>query len=216
MWNKIQRIYIGDHNQVYPTWKPTSSTLAWRPLKENLNDYSWNNHNFSIWTWSVSYSDNMATFQRLTCSWFSLYNYSWDFTLSLWCTPFTWTDMGFFPIINSQGYPSIWFSNQGMWIYYNWWKQVDYSWTLTGVHLITWTKTSSKLTFYIDGVQVAQSSWSYGTTASWSVNNTWLWRNINGTGSWTCGDVIIENRCWTADEISEYYNQTKAKYKWFN
>lgn len=214
----ISKVFLWD-TQVRPSgwwgWQPWANTLAYRPLSSDLDDYSWNNHHFSAGWGSYSFSNNMCTLQRASVSGFSLGNYSWDFTLSMRTTS-AWPNCAFMPVINSSGYPSlqiywIWteigfnmvLNNDWYWVYYN-----PYHWIW--IHLLTWTKTGTQITLYIDWQEHNHITGTYGQLGA--DNNTWLWRNVNGSWTLTAGNVIIENKARTSQEVVDYYNLTKWNY----
>lgn len=227
MWNKIQRIYIGDHYQVYPKWKPWANTILYLPLKENLNDYSGNNRNFTNSSWTVTYSNNMATITQAKntnwtfSSWFS------NFTILIYTTMTTDTQTWFFVGVDSSGYPAFYFNRDNRdwgtvdcsYVYNangNWIR--NRSWFIdTWIHLIACTKNSSELKTYVDGVIKNTVSCSgYNFYRKSGNAQTWIGRNVIGNGTVTYWNIIIEDKERTAEEIKEYYNQTKASYLWFN
>lgn len=203
------------------TWKikplrtPWDNTLAYRPLKENLNDYSWNWHNF---TWDATFSWNMATFYRIKNSWFSLAWYSWDFTIIAYSDS-SQTNWMVYPWINSSAYPSI-----GLWCAWTWadfsfvnpnnTARISLSSTVNAwKHFVAWVKTSSKIYLYVDWVLVNQQTGTYWDMHYESIlNNTRIWVNVNWSWNSTYWGVIIESKARDADEILSYYNQTKSDY----
>lgn len=221
--NLLKAAYVGT-NLVRPKWEPWANTLAYRPLQANINDYSWNWHNFSVNTWSVSYSNNMATISwRLTCTFSQLNNYSGDFTFSWW-TVYSSTENWFYPCCIASGgsiyYPNTWFlignTKARFWAKFGGsntavFAQTDFSSSDTSVHLITWTKSSTELKLYLDGELVATNSWSFSSL--YNSSTTVLWRNW-ATTSWSSkwGYLIVENRVWSAAEIDKYYRDTKWIY----
>lgn len=201
-------------------WRaPGANTLAYRPLDSDLNDYSWNNHHFSIASWNVSYSDNMATLTRCICSWWWMNGFVWDFTMLMYTTN-AWGDVWLFPICDSRGYPSLYVGywwNVVWWGFVNLnnliWYTVTYSYSGAWVHLVAFVKTDNAIIIYLDGVEVNRVSWTYTNmyNGSWT-NNTWLGTNVIWTWTSTYWNIIIENKARTAQEISNYYNQTKWNY----
>lgn len=205
-------------------WQPWENTLAYRPLQSDLNDYSGNWHNFSINTWSVSYSDNMATISwRLTCTFSQLNNYSGDFTFSWW-TVYSSTENWFYPCCLDSGgsiyYPNTWFlignTKARFWAKFGGsntavFAQTDFSSSDTSIHLITWTKSSTELKLYIDGVLINTNSWSFSSL--YNSSTTILWRNwatTSWSSKWSC--LIVEDRVRTVEQVANHYNTTKSKY----
>ena len=198
-------------------WKPGANTLAYRPLSSDLKEASWKSWlDWNIASWSVSYSNNMATVERLTISTSLINWYWWDFTI-LWYTQLAYADTAFFASINSSWYSNtvFWLANNKvatrMIIGNNWaWPELYY--TQAGVHLYTWVKTSTDIIAYVDGVEIWRTTWTYWTIYRQDSNYMWLWRDV--VWSWTATRwwLIIENKARTATEISDYYNKTKSKY----
>lgn len=222
MWNLIKKIYVGT-NLVRPIEPrtPWANTLAYRPLKSDLNEASWKSWlNWSIGSWSVSYSNNMATVERLQINGSSVLNgRGWDFTILAYTESASSSETAFFPIITPTGYPGIKF-----WIYNNttqfayvttWdvWNVATAQTVWSGVHLMVAVKTATSLKLYIDWVLVWEDTGSYPKVKSDSYSNhCWLGRDVVWTWTCTFGNLIVENKAWSAQEIANYYNQTKSDY----
>lgn len=77
-------------------------------------------------------------------------------------------------------------------------------WTSSDFVLLTVTYNWSEILIYKDGVQFWSTSISgnlKGTATCWFVIE---W--------WTFGQIIIENRAWTAQKVADYYNNSKWNY----
>ena len=213
--HELQNAYIWQ----YPGWwQPWANTLAYRPLTSDLNDYSWNNHNFSATSWTYSFNNNMCTLQRATLSWWSMAGYAGDFTIQAYTTNSS-ANSGIQLQTDNRWYPSVQLYRGGDDIWFNFvnstntariWAGNSYTWTW--VHLITWVKTSTYVALYIDGVEQQKVVWSYGDMYNSSQKNCRLWRNVNGSWTATYWNIILESVARTAQEIADYYNQTKANY----
>lgn len=209
----LANVYLWE-KKVWPEWwKPWANTIAYYPLKENLNDYSGNNNHFSIASWTVSYSNNMATLTRVTAN-SILASYSWDFTILAY-TQLANAETWYFPICASNYYPNMkfWLMNNQSECAYSyswWWHSATVSYTQSWIHLLVWVKNSSEFTIYIDGSVVKTLSWPFNSTQSNSISLLWQ----DAVWTWTCTywNLIIENKARTAEEISAYYNQTKSNY----
>jgi hypothetical protein len=76
----------------------------------------------------------------------------------------------------------------------------------------TWNK------IYKDGVlqtlSYVRGNSSSHLTSSYSFTKILLWRQNSWTNyfQWNLSNCILEDRVWTAEEISDYYNSTKANY----
>lgn len=203
--------------------QPWANTLVYLPFTEDLLDHSWNGVTFTQWWTNLSIVNWVADF-----SWWYLYKNASYWLSSLPATVSLWFyARGLSPtletsIINSHIY--IWG--------YNWrWsvltndKEVTleclpWSAILTNPidfnkwYYLTYVLKSSGSDLYLNG----QKIW---TTNSWLVlrDRLAIW-----TAWWTTSDfwnhlfdgqmsqVIIEDKERTAQEISDYYNQTKWDY----
>ena len=211
----------------YWEFKPWANTLAYYKFDWNLNDSSTNWHNLSLYTGSAAYWTaswwwtyvhfNQNTWANYwTLSWF---NYDWNHTISLWLNPQTnfgtsWNNC-LFELRESSSYAfvrfcanvavSYWFSPAftqalSVWIWYNmiytrsWNSAKMYiNWTLVNSWTapITW-RTNQTIRFRLNQIGDTNSS-SYANNAYYS-------------------DVIFESKEWSAQEVSDYYNQTKSNY----
>jgi len=228
MWYKLNRIMMwvnGVEKQVRPSgWQPWANTLLYLPLENDTLDHSWGTAYNP--TWSI-------TFTTLS-SWKKVGYINWnnfllnsdfpslkmDMTVSFWINP------------TSQKWeyqPAFWqykaFSNYNIWAFcragesswtnfYFWTFSAD-TWNinLSWWNLITITYTSSwTVIVYKNWTQVATRNSPY---------NWWNWYQIWGrydTGSSRTqltaymSEIFVENRVRTAQEVADYYNQTKANY----
>lgn len=207
MWNKIQRIYIGDHNQIRPTWKPTSSTVAYYKLKSDTND--------TMGTYNLT--NSWITFGGLwgvVCANFngSSSYASWNF-YSFGTNELTASAWGY-PTSNSQW---VWYclGNSTLVLSSNNWF-VDQTSAPTPVNQwtnIVFTISWGKLKIYSNWVLYLDTNFS--NNVNWTLR---LWRNQNANAplNWGLSEIIFEKVAWTVDEIKEYYNQTKWKYLWIS
>ena len=234
MWYKIQKIYIWQ-TQVRPSgwwWHPWANTVAYYPLDSTntVNDLSWNNYtlttshtNPTFWTyqWVDCASFNGSNTELKTVS-VNPWTYWSSFTVSCWVYgTATWDRV---PICNVY-YNSTWLNRQ-IRAHSSWSSIFEFngtSWTNTSFwisanaqawHNLLFTANGNNITTYVDGAQVAT-----GTNTKW--NNNWTftiwcgWDEADGYFwwfNWWLSNVIVENKVWTVDEVSEYYNQTKANY----
>lgn len=229
MWNKIQKIYVGDHYQVYPKWTPWANTIAYYPLEKDWNDYSWNWHNGTA-SW-ITYS---------SISWVNCASFAWSIS-SYIAIPWLWTlstlttSIWFNTTTTKSGSQLFWASpssdNANLQEYVDWsairisrWNgsnsdPVSYSVACNnGVwHNLIVTNGSDWLKMYYDGTLV----WSSNNVRTIKSDNwrtyLWWWNQLSTyTYLWYMSSLILENKIWTAQEIADYYNQTKATYLWFN
>lgn len=229
MWNKIQKIYIGDHYLVYPKWKPWANTLAYYPLEENTNDYSGNWHNWTptnityttLASWKkVSVYTQGSSILNIGTIWWVYPNFtasiwikfSWNNSAKarIWCIDGTnsWRTL-LQPRKNTSWYIEISTYNgstethQSLWISPSDWKN------------FVVTLNSGVLYGYLNGVYVASMNSKYG---GWSQSLSYPSSIGSESGSatnwwgWYMSEAILESKTRTAQEISDYYNSTKANY----
>ena len=217
MWYKVKKIYQWS-NLVRPKWKPWANTIAYYPLKENTNDYSWNSRNLTnnwltFWTYSgvtcASSSGNYAQLSLWTATTYS------NLTMSIWYNATTTTPVReAFCFGGGGGNLDIW--NNGVTYYASSSQHFDQT---------TWV-TANQWTNII--VTVNWSTWNI--YKNWSLYTTKTnWWNVvaNSIAIWTNSDAsypqnnrfygylsnaIIENKTRTAQEVSDYYNLTKWNY----
>ena len=232
MWNKIQRIYVGDHYQVYPKWKPWSNTVAYYPLTSDVKDYSWNWKNWTLnwsgssytWLWiklTTSSYITLPTMGSLTTPTFSIwvnvtsasqfkngeyyYNSAWKTWIWIWF----WTVSG---STNARPHWFIWNGSGEKNVY----TAADKAPWTRNHYLITYNGSTAY--FYINWV--LNKSETYGLSSSNLNTYNWYINGNNGSlnqhGSWVFSDCIVESAYWTATEVADYFNQTKATYLWFN
>lgn len=194
--------------------QPWENTIAYRPLKENIDDQMWN---YSFTSWAATYSNNMATVTtdlKRDGTWFGSHSWVW-YTISAWWKISNVAD-GWFWLRWDRNYsPNLMINfttqsglNRGLWlnIYSNWWKWYWVSWTLNNIHHVAWVYNWTKMTVYIDGAY----SWEFNCGRPWA---WWVaWDTMKVSVWCTMGETILEDKQRTADEVARYYNQTKSKY----
>ena len=94
-------------------------------------------------------------------------------------------------------------------------------WNLWTTTLTSWTKYLAALTMKENWQAILYLNWNVETTINiwtfqtysfqhWQYIGTWrMWSSDSSFWRWMIKDFIIENRERTAQEISNYYNQTK-------
>ena len=211
-------------NMVYKKkwkWKPWANTIAYYPLNANFNDYSDNSYTLTNDGWAIT------PLSWVSCSYFTLnwkaYNNSVSFgttrTISLWFSPYqsgtnwvmvwTWWNWS----INTTVFAVAVWNNNSLDIsnYYNKWVQSnttisDGSWNYWCV-VATWWNVK----IYLNWTSVKTSSFalnSGGRIMLW-----YRWDNGgDGRYQWYLSNVIVEDKARTAQEVSDYYNQTKWNY----
>lgn len=216
-------------------WQPWANTLAYYPLttETTVSDLSGNNRNLTqhdnstFWTYGwvdcvyVSWNNaswfhclttnsitNQVLWNQFTMMWYGYRSDSskWLFS-GMWGINWSWNWFNVIfntsdisaEILRNGSINSISYSSGN--IYWQW-------------KLLTATYDNWSVKLYLNGSQVATGTYTvgtinilwvgcfFGTQSSWY---TYQW-------NWYISNFILENKARTADEISAYYNQTKAKY----
>lgn len=206
MWNKIQRIYIGTQKvrPPYP-YTPTANTIAYFPFKDNQIDVMGNylisttGTKQMIWYSFTSPTDlayNTQVNERFVWFWLkaSSSTHCWIIITNLGWMRLNWLNNGqttkYFTMKDSGGTfrqsSNLTISNDAR-------------------HYIAfWINTSNQIKARIDGNQM----WSV-TYSPAIYTGTWM---LSWTGSAIFSDLIIEDTMWTANQVTTYFNETKATY----
>ena len=206
-------------------WSPWSNTIAYYPLESDGNDNA-NNYNLSnLWTttfgtiWGIKW----AIFSANTTSW--LYNNS--VSIPQWNNSWT-VNMYIYPTSYNSSEDDVffmWTGNYNQWfLIYDlnpisistWWSAIN---STTNVSLNTWsniviTQSSKTYTIYVNWVSVKSWTMSSANLTGTNLNLGYAYWNdaSNKRFVWWMSEFILENKTWTATEISNYYNRTKSKY----
>jgi len=237
--SEIQEVYEWA-TKIWPTvvpFTPTASTIWRYPLDWDLKDYSWNNRdltwtsvNFtSWWPWQVWVFTNSSNAYYQNNSLFCIsYPFTWLVWVSTDSVP-TWYRSGAWyyenlviDICNGTDY-----NTQDKWLWFwNWWFIAhNYDWAVQQCYwgtasANTWYSLAysfdgSTMRVYANGtlINTLSSSWSYTwfNNARVTIPNQ-SWANNLSKFSWKISNVILENRVWTAQEISDYFNASKSMY----
>ena len=235
MWYKLKRILIYPdgvtEKQVYPVpFKPWANTLAYYPLNSvsTVNDLSGNGRNLTnnwvtFWTydwidcayfsWS-SYLKNTYTDMSLT-----------EATINIWVKKTRNADEAFAWLWDNSPDTQlslVWNTSDriGSKYYqssfkYEWYKTVSVVWNWINLVL---TVNSSWNKVWYNWVQqsLSYTNWSSSTwLSSFTTNNITLWAHQWWNSNkfiWYISNAILENRVRTADEILNYYNNSKFNY----
>lgn len=237
MWNKIQKIYIGENLVRPPTWErePDSSrTLLYLKLENNVTDSSWNN--VSVSSSGISYSTagdkyyaeltSTTGYIRPTAT-LAQQIWTWDFTVSFF----------FYPITHTR--------TESSWLFWDWydswsprpWICIRYgrSWDIGWMddgngtnqastvcsqntwHYQTYVRKSGVSYCYLDGVYIWQHNNTINLSNPW-VNKFYILNRSDYSGQrWSSAwarisEVIFENVAWSESNVSDYYSATKWNY----
>jgi hypothetical protein len=205
---ELKNAYIGEY-----WWHPWANTIAYYPFKNDILDETWNTSlswswtKDTIWyTFSTNNSISNASSTKFVSYWFKLNSYSGNWS-SLWHISSLWElcywvsqtrsyswmvwSIGFFKNSSWSSY-----SYKNVWIDTNQW------------HHIAYWYDGNNIVWYFDGIEYTIWSWYYNFGSDVILLRLWNDWATNVTFS----DVILENAARTAQEIANYYNQTKSNY----
>lgn len=237
---KIKAVYLWE-TKVRPSWfTPWANTVVYYPLTSTttVNDMSWNNHTLTRKTswcvfWTYWWVDCVYTYWNNSSSYrpplyATLDNISqYTHTLNVWACK-----------TGDNSWYASWYIFM-MWTWsnsYKWWVEIiawttdyiDYafwyddmttSWpyALNAWHNIVciYDKPNSRQKLYVDWTFI----WQRTTTYTHTINGSYqfalwsdAWNNDYNNFRWYISEFILENKEWTAQEVSDYYNATKATY----
>ena len=207
-------------------WQPWANTVAYYTLDTDFNDYSWNNRSLTN-SWAT-----ITTVSWVNCAYYDgssysqLDGYSLDNshrTINLWVKCTWW---GYQWLVHIAPYS--WDSGGSLWIKFNNWNTNVWPWDWANAsaesvtanvsawnwHNIVVTQETSTTKLYVDWSLI----WTISDYPSQSQVPWWwaLWSKYFSLHSekltWYLSKVILENKVRTAQEISDYYNQTKWDY----
>lgn len=187
-------------------WQPWANTIAYFPFSSNATDVTWNNTLTNSWTQDWLWRKFTSASSITTPSWTVAYvNYrikinaypTWNSAICL--SNQKW--MGYYP---SHGEAVL---NKKIFVWYNssfsrgdvtfrpttWtWHNISYGYD--------WTKTI----YSIDG-----TTWTLYNGSGYNFGNEFI---LSQGSNITISNLILETTAWTSQEISDYYDQTKANY----
>ena len=210
-------------------WKPWANTIAYWSLDGVDTDYTWNYNmtvapssyqTLSSWkkVWQFSWYKAETVPDGI---WTATFN-RWNMTMSFWYRPTVTTMTMVFYFEWSGSWRNAEIDTYWDRIEFRLWNWSNWQWTVSASTTIianTWyhivlTYNGSKFQLYCN--------WTAIWTATSLTYPTWSWDNRCVLWySWWTGlpnknimlwDFIIENKARTAQEISDYYNQTKSDY----
>lgn len=190
-------------------------------LKNNANDYSWNNRN-GTFTWTVTYSNGVATFAWSWNIQTPLNNMPTNFTISLRLKSNSTTSWE--RTVFAKWWSNYEYQRFGM---YNWdgdlyvrqatwdstwtWNTVANIWT--SWHNVVYTKDGSRnIKVYLDGNLTNSFAYSRWGDYSSSYLTLWWWTSSQSNYIGDISEFIVENVVWDSGDVSDYYNQTKLYY----
>jgi len=206
MWYKVNKIRVGTQ-QVRPVWTPWSNTLAYFPFKDDQLDKVWSSSISITWTKQTLWYNFSSSWEILvqtppsTCSfasWWVKYNSAQTTVAQFWWTYIWWIKYNFtHSTANYNKRFEIWLWGQS----YNVSSEQNTT-TWQRYHIAMWYDWTYAY-WYINWQQVWKlSSWH---SENWTIR-LWYWINMD------VSEYILESQARTAQEVTDYYNQTKSNY----
>lgn len=225
-------------NTVYggePKWKPWANTLAYWKLNWSLNDEMWNYNLTNSWT--SFYNDTSIWRQVLYCDGSSHYVYTTalpssdttKITLHIWNK---WLDMfhnqrnmfdTYLHYPNNRWIRFESWSSDCYFVFWWQWSTKTVTPSVTSTELNNWglwtvTFDRSTLSYNIYYNSSLKNTWTVDTWtyySEWLSNFTlWLWFQVTNARSYYgyIWETVLENKIETIDEVTLFYNTTKANY----
>lgn len=214
-------------------WQPWPNTIAYFPLDTDLLDHSGNSFsatirgNVSIWTawwisagyfwdiWELSWAVTITGSVTVLGYAYKTGNPNYD-NASMFGFAWWWS-MGW-PVCQALYWNTNWpanISNKPWVALFDWDTQANQ--TAVSMNNNEWTHFAATLDWSTKEVKL-YTNWvlssQYTSSATTLPNYLWMSRNDWLDRSWIgyFSNVIFESKCWTATEISDYFNQTKWDY----
>lgn len=218
---QIKKVYLGS-TQIRPSkWHPWTNTVVYYPLDTDFNDASWNWYNLTWYNSATIGTLNWVSCLNLTSSnsylswvvsWIPQWsqartNMFWIYGNASWQKPaYQYGQSGsnkadvlfsINPISWSQYWASMNANIYGQWAWHHVAIVIKWSWS-------AWQE------LYVDGQLKSNWTMTVSTDGTTLYLGRCTWDNtyLNGYLS----KFIIENKARTAQEISDYFNQTKDSY----
>ncbi len=218
---ELKNAYIWEYVAPRTPW---ANTIAYYPLTSitTTSDESGNWHtlsNNSVQFWTYNWVD------CANCNWSaylyrseSLFTWNQDFTVNFWFCRTGAYDSGHWNImaVGTRNNPNCWISwiKPETWMLYNgWWSNDRDTWYLVPQDArlnIVYSHSNNNMSIYVNWVSYYNGWVSYGIRTGYTA--IWCWVNYENPVIWNFSNVIFENVWWTAQEVADYYNQTKALY----
>lgn len=225
-------------NMVYKKkkgWKPWANTRVYLPLESDVVDKSWKSWRTFTTSW-ISYT---TVWGVLSAHWtwsnyirmdtpYPLVNETWvdtnNLTVSLWfyvTSTYSSTRRSLFEFtrysnqnitlaLKENTYIIQW--NDGSW----YGSDTTYNANVWNNVILTASGTNKKI--YINGIlkwswNTGVWAWGYWKNSWWQTQAIITWRDLTQEWLiWNMREFIIEDKEWTAQDVSNYYNQTKANF----
>lgn len=204
---------------VWPVWRPWENTIAYIPMRDDIIEKSGNSSftNYSVTNTTINgikcwYFNGSARLETNIPS-FSNVNH----TFNLWYKR-NWWSFAWFLSSNPCGvyaWEVFWYNNNNQLVYENY---PSSSWFRSIVWTVSTQSDWHNLCFswgniYCDWVLLASNSGSFGGNYNFTIWWHTTWSSCTRQFiTWYMSELIIESVVRTAQEIANYYNQTKSNY----
>ena len=226
--NEVSKVFVWD-TQVRPSgwwWQPWANTILYYSFNNTLNDGSWNNYNLTnSWTTFVTLNSDKKVLSveqaSATYTWWP--NLVWEsITVSFWFADTatrTWlSNRSYVHLVNdivqvTHAWPK---QNNRLYASVQWQNNYEqapiYNDTNVWHHVvITFDDSTKQQKEYVDNSLKSTTTYSNWISGTISQIKIW-WTGYAWEVHFKIGDVILEDKVWTDQEIEDYYNQTKADY----
>ena len=206
-------------------WQPWVNTIAYYPFSTDFSDQSWNWYDLTWYNSATIWTLNWLSCLDLTASQSYLWTtVSW---IPQWWQARTemfwvkWSALWNYPThqygrASFNEWSTIWTNNSNPnWILWsNYWDNILWTWPISvsvwhHVAVVINGSWSAGQVMYVDGVAWPDASLTINTQGT----TLYIGKNRdNNYLNWYMSNFIIEDKARTAQEISDYFNQTKWDY----
>lgn len=234
---EIKRITIrpnGTEKQIRPVWTPWANTIAYYPLTSSstVNDMSWNGYDltnnwwvtFGVYWWVDCASFNSTARNALVCQnniWTTLSgNQAFTYSCRIYIAGNRSKEANIISINANNNHEdrALTIMTNGTIRWYIASNSASFVYTpvvsTSQRYYLTMTQWDGTLSIYLNWVfsQSTPCNW----TSAWESSNNYFGiapqYPSNASILWYVSNVIVEDKARTAQEVSDYYNQTKWKY----
>lgn len=234
---ELKNAYIWEYQE---WWQPWANTLGYYTFDDQnpnqITDFSWNNRNLTWGTMPsytlVDWTNYAGNYTNVSSGYAPNYSNFWvldgDFTMLVWVKPTSASQSyvnSLYYIMNTteqffeHQISIIWNYNSGQFEYFDYytpgWAGVTKrtaikTWASTNTwYLIGYTRNGTSVITYCNWTAWNTITWNNSTTSKW----LWLWSSSGADRfKWQIWDCVIESKTRTAQEVADYYDQTKANY----
>lgn len=235
---EIKKVYLGS-TKIRPTGRqPWANCVAYYPLEDDFNDYSWNGYNLtnswlvlgttSDWyKWAYIGTGNHADTNGFNYPYTWNWQTTWTIAFWLWCNTLTEGSWSIAILsewaTNNNANAWIWYTTYDYpdwWLWYFWiWDTFSWStmrpldWVnmmdANNMHSYVITINSTTFSMYKDWV-LAVSAW---ISWAWYTTGTWfrIWNestDVSQCIQWYVRHFVYDTSVWTLSDVQAYHNWT--------